>query len=412
MLCAYFLQAEMMISREKRLLILLIEAGLPNPEFDAGSRALIDFIDIIKSGSGPESPNVHFLSMGHNSWGRESDLLERNVQIHAPQIEFLSTDGQGIWLDAIAPDIVVISRPEPAIRWLSTVKGRKANKLGTKFFYYGHDIHYQRLGQQLGFNSHPALERKQRFYKVAEHAIWDCFSVVIYGSKTECNHVNKIFPNKAVYLPLYITREKTRHPQMAANVKNTVPVMLWVGGAHHAPNRDGLSWLIKEIFSRIDASLVLSVVGNWSVEFRQGIDYQPSKGNHEVRWLAQLEQSQLENAYQTCDFAVATLRFGAGVKGKVFEAIARKCPVITTPIGAQGLEHLDWPELFLRHASAQAVAESLECLLKIQPRTQFENELQSMQSVLIHESKLAPLVWSALICSNRDFIAGILRESC
>jgi glycosyltransferase involved in cell wall biosynthesis len=36
--------------------------------------------------------------------------------------------------------------------------------------------------------------------------------------------------------------------------------------------------------------------------------------------------------------AIAPLRFGAGMKGKVAEALRFGVPVVTTPVGAQGLE--------------------------------------------------------------------------
>jgi glycosyltransferase involved in cell wall biosynthesis len=45
----------------------------------------------------------------------------------------------------------------------------------------------------------------------------------------------------------------------------------------------------------------------------------------------------LERLYRTAMLAVAPLRFGAGVKGKVVEAMRFGVPVVTTPAGAQGL---------------------------------------------------------------------------
>jgi glycosyltransferase involved in cell wall biosynthesis len=44
--------------------------------------------------------------------------------------------------------------------------------------------------------------------------------------------------------------------------------------------------------------------------------------------------------YERARVAVAPLRFGAGVKGKVVEALAHGCPVVTTSVGYQGLDEL------------------------------------------------------------------------
>ena len=39
---------------------------------------------------------------------------------------------------------------------------------------------------------------------------------------------------------------------------------------------------------------------------------------------------------------LAPLRFGAGVKGKILDAISMELPIITTPIGGEGLSvHLE-----------------------------------------------------------------------
>ena len=38
---------------------------------------------------------------------------------------------------------------------------------------------------------------------------------------------------------------------------------------------------------------------------------------------------------------LAPLRFGAGVKGKITQSLARGLPIVTTPIGAEGINLVD-----------------------------------------------------------------------
>ena len=45
--------------------------------------------------------------------------------------------------------------------------------------------------------------------------------------------------------------------------------------------------------------------------------------------------------YGRARVAVVPLRMGAGMKGKVIEALHHGLPLVTTPVGAQGLEGLD-----------------------------------------------------------------------
>jgi glycosyltransferase involved in cell wall biosynthesis len=67
---------------------------------------------------------------------------------------------------------------------------------------------------------------------------------------------------------------------------------------------------------------------------------------------------------------IAPLRFGAGVKGKVIEAMAKAVPVATTSVGAQGIDGADG-RLFLGddpQALANAVFEALNNRAEAQRR--------------------------------------------
>ena len=52
-----------------------------------------------------------------------------------------------------------------------------------------------------------------------------------------------------------------------------------------------------------------------------------------------LSDKDLKSLYQKCRIAIAPLRFGAGVKGKIVEAAYNQIPIITTSIGAEGLDN-------------------------------------------------------------------------
>src|SRR5207244_1697243 len=51
--------------------------------------------------------------------------------------------------------------------------------------------------------------------------------------------------------------------------------------------------------------------------------------------------AELDLLYQTSDLALVPLRYGAGVKGKVVEALRWGLPLVTTPSGAQGLTGIE-----------------------------------------------------------------------
>lgn len=49
----------------------------------------------------------------------------------------------------------------------------------------------------------------------------------------------------------------------------------------------------------------------------------------------------MKQLYSSCRIVVAPLRYGAGVKGKVIEALYNGMPVVTTSIGAEGIEGIE-----------------------------------------------------------------------
>lgn len=110
--------------------------------------------------------------------------------------------------------------------------------------------------------------------------------------------------------------------------------MLFVGGGRHPPNVDAVSWLLGEIFPRIRARLPdarLHIVGDGIVD-AAGIvrDAHPGVTFHD-------HVADLAPLLAACRVSIAPLRFGAGVKGKVTQALVHGLPVVTTANGAEGL---------------------------------------------------------------------------
>jgi glycosyltransferase involved in cell wall biosynthesis len=108
---------------------------------------------------------------------------------------------------------------------------------------------------------------------------------------------------------------------------------LFVGHFDHAPNRDGLHWFVSAVWPSIVASCpeaTLTVIGTRAPADIMGLSTTPG-----VRVLGYVHD--LEPHLDRAAVVVAPLRYGAGMKGKVADAMAAGIPVVTTAIGAQGL---------------------------------------------------------------------------
>ena len=108
---------------------------------------------------------------------------------------------------------------------------------------------------------------------------------------------------------------------------------LFVGNFNHPPNGDAVAWWKQEIGPRLAQRLPeagLTVVGNdplgVAAEFAgPGITVAGTVPST----LPYLRQARV---------SVAPLRFGAGMKGKVGEALAAGLPVVLTPVAAEGMD--------------------------------------------------------------------------
>jgi glycosyltransferase involved in cell wall biosynthesis len=112
--------------------------------------------------------------------------------------------------------------------------------------------------------------------------------------------------------------------------------LIFVGGFRHDPNIDAVLYFCEEILPRIKNVILearFTIVGsnppvevkNLNNEYITVTGYVPSTTPY-------LQESHV---------SVAPLRYGAGMKGKIGEAMAHGLPVVTTSIGAEGMGLID-----------------------------------------------------------------------
>lgn len=106
-----------------------------------------------------------------------------------------------------------------------------------------------------------------------------------------------------------------------------------IGNFRHPPNRDSVQWLARSVWPAVRARLPhaeLHVYGAYPTREDMAL-HDPATGFH-VRGPA--KSVDVVGKYRVL---LSPLRFGAGIKGKIAEAWARGTPVVTTPVGAEGM---------------------------------------------------------------------------
>ncbi len=114
-------------------------------------------------------------------------------------------------------------------------------------------------------------------------------------------------------------------------------ILGFIGNYHHKPNLDALNWLAKDLFPFIleknhEARLLLAGK-NFPSDFKEAF-----KKNPEIEIRENVEN--LEDFYGSIGVFINPLREGRGLRTKVVEAAAYGRHIISTPLGAEGLETL------------------------------------------------------------------------
>ena len=142
--------------------------------------------------------------------------------------------------------------------------------------------------------------------------------------------------------------------------------LLFVGGTH-PPNVDALRYFIAEILPllvREIPELRLTVVGEVSRHELKDLDL------GQVNFTGYVED--LRPLFEQALVYVAPLRFGAGIKGKILEAINYGVPVVTTSIGAEGIGVVHGENILI----ADSAVEFCEAVVKLHRDKELWGELR------------------------------------
>lgn len=155
---------------------------------------------------------------------------------------------------------------------------------------------------------------------------------VVTLSQTDAEIAQHALPNfdRLRVVPLGLMLED--YPDLGAGQSNQ---LLFFGSFRHAPNVDALVYLLRELFPRIRdarAGVTLDVMGaSLPAHLVEMARSQPG-----VRVLG--FQPDIRPILAESAVIIAPLRFGSGVRVKLLESMALGKAVLTTSIGAEGIE--------------------------------------------------------------------------
>jgi GT2 family glycosyltransferase len=307
-----------------RTTALIVDHQVPEPDRDAGSRAVMCVVKALLT----EGMVVKFWP--HNLMykaGYVEALQLLGVEVlhgphQAPFISWMRENGGEL-------DLVMLSRPDVAVDCLSSVRAHSAARI----VYYGHDLHFSRMRMQGTLLGDERLLRAADRMEAHERAVWRAADAVLYLSDAEADTVRSMEPAVSAHAIVpycFDTFASARRPVPGREI-------LFVAGFGHPPNEDAALWFVDCVLPLVLARVpdaVLSIIGsNPTSRVRE-------LAGAAVRVVADVGDAELRQHYRRARVAVVPLRCGAGVKLKVVEALSEGVPLVTTEVGAQGLPGL------------------------------------------------------------------------
>ena len=307
--------------------MLVVDHYVPQPDRDAGSRTMLAFIrSLVDAGCvvkfWPENlyydpqyaPALQAMGVEIFHGMRWVDGFKRMLEEYGSQL-----------------DAVVLSRPHVSRPLIDAVR----SKTRAKVVYYGHDLHFKRIQSEAEVpGSDPQLAALAVEMENNERTLWRESDVVLYPSEEEASVVRQLEPivdARAITAYAYDSFVDAATPEGRQG-------LLFVAGFAHPPNVDAAVWLVEEIMPLLwknHPDLKLWLVGSNPTEQVRAL------AGPRVEVTGYVSDEVLAQRYADARVAVVPLRFGAGVKSKVVEALQQGLPLVTTGIGAQGLPGIE-----------------------------------------------------------------------
>ena len=332
-------------STNKKVL-LMIDHYVPQFDKDAGSKTVFQYLQLFVR----EGFSVKFIG--------------DNFYPHQPYTEVLQQMGVEVlygpyyaqhwkdWLKENGKNIgyVFLNRPHISVKYIDELrKWTKAN-----IIYYGHDLHFLREKREYDLTGDAALLKSSQEWKEKELHLMRAADMAYYPSCVEVEEIHHAAPDiKVKAIPAYLFTNIQEEDYNYDARQN----LMFIGGFGHRPNVDAVVWLANEIMPRLLELLpdiCVYILGSNPPE-----EVKKLNSTH-LQIKGFVSDQELEEYYHKCRLSIVPLRYGAGIKGKVIEAMRYGMPVMTTSIGAEGIQNA---ESILEIADdAKAFAEKLAAL--------------------------------------------------
>ena len=305
-----------LLNPDRQPTVLVIDATLPMYDEDSGSLRLYTLLKIWAS----LGYRITFIADNLDSQFRYRHALE------ALGIEVFH--GEYRIADAMAYrqfDFAFICRVEVGHRYIPFVRLLSPK---TVIFYDTVDIHFIREQRQAEIENDPGLIELAQATKRKE--LYNCKMAdkVITVTEEDGYHLQEELP----YLTFSVIPNIHQLQPLPETGFEQRDGLVFIGNYDHTPNEDAMYYFIDNVLPKIHACLpnvCLYLIGS------NMKDQMKALASDDVKVIGWVDQVEPEFAKRRV--FVSYLRYGAGMKGKLGQALSLGLPVVTTHIGAEGM---------------------------------------------------------------------------
>jgi GT2 family glycosyltransferase/glycosyltransferase involved in cell wall biosynthesis len=313
-----------LLERERKVSkrVLIIDVTAPTPNQDAGSVVVVQTIAVFQA----LGYKVTYLPL--DNWLYQPTYLDplRRSGVECLYSPFELDLDAYLAREAHLFDVVHVFRFEVLRRALPSIQKHASR---AKLVFNNQDLHYLRVSRQAEIEGSASLRVEARIIKTAEIKAMNGADVICTLSQQEKMVLDQEpdLKRPVVTIP-YMIDLPPNEPDLNSQ-RNDI---LFLGGYGHSPNIDAAKWLVTEIWplvrSHISNARLILAGANPTAEVL-------ALAATDIDVPGRIED--LAPVFAGARVFVAPLRYGAGVKGKIYSAFGYGVPVITTSIGAEGM---------------------------------------------------------------------------
>lgn len=226
------------------------------------------------------------------------------------------------------------------------------------------NIHFSTRQKLLRYESYAKLWFYER--KLANNTLQE----IVCGPDDKTFIHNRIDKNAPVLVVANGVDLEYFHPETVEDERDPQPTIMFCGAMDYSPNVDALKWFFGEVYAKLTKrvpSLKILIVGRSPIPEIQA--YGSLQGVTVTGGVPDVRPY-----YRRAWLQIVPLRIGGGTRLKIVESLAIGTPVVSTSIGAQGLDLEHGRQILLADDASAFVEETVRALENETLRTTLESE--------------------------------------